>query len=148
MSDKKPMPVPGGGSGKGKPDGVSGTPGSGEMGRTHGRVSGGESSGGAYPNPHTGKEAEGSGSQSHGGQTEIAYYGGDNPNATTEGRGSGVDSEGGRMATSVEREPHSLEVGERTVEVVNDSGVAAAEATGKIATDAPYDEEQHAPGAG
>jgi hypothetical protein len=52
------------------------------------------------------------------------------------------------VPTPVEREPHSVDVGERTIEVVNDSGVAAAEATGKIATDAPYDEEQHAPGAG
>jgi hypothetical protein len=35
---------------------------------------GGESSGGAYPNPHTGKAPKG-GFLGHGGQTEIAYSG-------------------------------------------------------------------------
>lgn len=34
---------------------------------------GGESQGGAYPNPHTGKEK--AGRPRHGGQTEIAYHG-------------------------------------------------------------------------
>jgi hypothetical protein len=34
------------------------------------------------------------------------------------------------------------------IEVIEESGVAAAEATGKIATDAPYEEEQKTPGAG
>lgn len=32
-------------------------------------------SGGAYPNPHTGKKPEGGGFFGHGGQTEIAYHG-------------------------------------------------------------------------
>jgi hypothetical protein len=49
----------------------------------------GESDGGAYPNPHTGKEpgaGAGGGFLGHGGQTEQAYHGSgdDNPNATTE----------------------------------------------------------------
>lgn len=38
----------------------------------------GESGGGAYPNPHTGKEPSGKGRDSfmgHGGQTEQAYHG-------------------------------------------------------------------------
>ena len=35
---------------------------------------GGESQGGAYPNPHTGKEKSG-GNPRHGGQTEMAYHG-------------------------------------------------------------------------
>jgi hypothetical protein len=41
------------------------------------RSEGGESNGGAYPNPHTGKEGAGerSGFMGHGGQTEIAYSG-------------------------------------------------------------------------
>lgn len=65
---------------KGAPDGVSGTD-------THGKSAGGESQGGAYPNPQTGKE--GKGSPSHGGQTDITYYGGgapdegEGPNAAT-----------------------------------------------------------------
>ena len=36
---------------------------------------GGESSGGAYPNPQTGKKSYESGFFGHGGQTEIAYSG-------------------------------------------------------------------------
>jgi hypothetical protein len=38
---------------------------------------GGDSGGGAYPNPHTGKEGKGGGFMSHGGQTDIAYHGGE-----------------------------------------------------------------------
>jgi hypothetical protein len=38
---------------------------------------GGDSGGGAYPNPHTGKKPKGGGFMSHGGQTDIAYHGGD-----------------------------------------------------------------------
>lgn len=57
----------------------------------------GESQGGAYPNPHTGKDGSPDGPDSfmgHGGQTEIDYHGsgqlgddrtGDNPNAPTRG---------------------------------------------------------------
>lgn len=42
--------------------------------------SAGESGGGAYPNPHSGKDSDGF----DGGQTGKAYSGPDNPNATTE----------------------------------------------------------------
>lgn len=54
-------------------DGVSG-PG------TSGRQGGGESGGGAYPNPHTGSGAKHDGSApedftGHGGQTDIGYHG-------------------------------------------------------------------------
>jgi len=42
---------------------------------TPGKTAGGESNGGAYPNPHTGKTPEGGGFMGHGGQTEIAYSG-------------------------------------------------------------------------
>ncbi|HEX8443352.1 MAG TPA: hypothetical protein VF631_06875 [Allosphingosinicella sp.] len=38
---------------------------------------GGDSGGGAYPNPHTGKKPEGGGFMGHGGQTDIAYHGGE-----------------------------------------------------------------------
>jgi hypothetical protein len=86
MSDMKEMPVSGGGADKGKPDGVSGSPDTGEKGRANGRSAGGESGGGAYPNPHSGKSSDESGFLGHGGQTEIAYYGGENPNATATNR--------------------------------------------------------------
>jgi hypothetical protein len=69
---------------------------------------GGESGGGAYPNPHSGKKPGGTeGFMGHGGQTEMAYHGtgqlgeqqvGDNPNAPAAkaGRddGSGQDEKG------------------------------------------------------
>lgn len=41
------------------------------------RRSGGESGGGAYPNPHSGKDGEGKsgGFLGHGGQSDMAYHG-------------------------------------------------------------------------
>lgn len=54
-----------------------------------GRSGGGESAGGAYPNPHARTKAK-DGFMGHGGQSEMAYHGagrlgerkvGDNPNA-------------------------------------------------------------------
>lgn len=43
----------------------------------NGRSGGGDSGGGAYPNPHTGKEGSGGreGYMGHGGQTEMPYHG-------------------------------------------------------------------------
>jgi hypothetical protein len=58
-----------------------------------GKTGGGESSGGAYPNPHAGKDPQG-GFMGHGGQTHLNYSGtGDkdtddevgNDNAVTKG---------------------------------------------------------------
>jgi hypothetical protein len=81
MSDKQPMQADGGDGGD-RP--VASRPGG-----------AGESGGGAYPNPHTGKDDHpGDGFLGHGGQTDIGYHGtgqlGDeqvgedtNPNATT-----------------------------------------------------------------
>ncbi|MEO6580503.1 MAG: hypothetical protein ABIN83_05070 [Sphingomicrobium sp.] len=89
MSDKKQMPADGGGRFKGAPDGVSGAPDTGEPGISHGRSSGGESGGGAYPNPHTGKDSADAGF--HGGQSDPTYYGGDNPNATATPRNDDED---------------------------------------------------------
>ena len=145
MTDKKEMPANGAGIAKGKPDGVSGSPDTGEMGQSHGRSQGGESGGGAYPNPHSDGDA-GHASFS-GGQGEKAYYGGNNPNATTGPPDllQGQDQEPARTPASG---GHDVEVGGRTIQVVEESGVAVAEATGKIATDAPYEEEQETPGAG
>jgi hypothetical protein len=39
------------------------------------RKSGGESQGGAYPNPHKGKTPDNGGFMGHGGQTDMAYHG-------------------------------------------------------------------------
>lgn len=55
-----------------------------------GRSGGGDSGGGAYPNPHTGKDGRRGGFMDHGGQSEMPYHGsgrlgedvvGDNANA-------------------------------------------------------------------
>ncbi|HEY0130031.1 MAG TPA: hypothetical protein VGB57_01410 [Allosphingosinicella sp.] len=57
-----------------------------------GRGGGGDSGGGAYPNPHSGKDGDRGGFMDHGGQTEMPYHGsgrlgdektGDNPNVPT-----------------------------------------------------------------
>jgi hypothetical protein len=61
--------------------------------RLNGRGGGGESGGGAYPNPNRGKAGGKDGFLGGGGQTEKAYHGhgrlgdeaaGDNPNAPAE----------------------------------------------------------------
>jgi hypothetical protein len=46
-------------------------------GPMHGRSGGGDSGGGAYPNPHTGDEGkeDADGFLGHGGQSKMAYYG-------------------------------------------------------------------------
>lgn len=63
-------------------------------GKLNGRKGGGDSGGGAYPNPHGGKEGGKDGFTGSGGQTEWPYHGhgrlgdeetGDNPNAPSEG---------------------------------------------------------------
>ena len=66
MSDKQPVQAMGDGDNARHADGVSDTP---------GKKVGGESSGGAYPNPQTGKKSDESGFMGHGGQAEIAYSG-------------------------------------------------------------------------
>jgi hypothetical protein len=40
-----------------------------------GRRGGGDSQGGAYPNPHSGKKPKGGGFMGHGGQSDMAYHG-------------------------------------------------------------------------
>ena len=66
MTDKQPMQADGDQTAA-APDGVSDPP------------TEGESQGGAYPNPHSGKERGGF----DGGQSDKKYEGPDNPNATT-----------------------------------------------------------------
>ena len=143
MTDKKEMPADGGGIAKGKPDGVSGSPDNRDMGVVHGRAPGGESGGAAYPNPHSDDPT--TSSEFSGGQGEKAYYGGENPNAVTP-RDAAKDS--GHIADSADPQPRPAQVGGRTIDVVEQSGVAAAESTGKVGTDAAYEREQESPGGG
>jgi hypothetical protein len=66
-----------------------------------GQEGAGQSSGGAYPNPHSGKKPEGGGFMGHGGQTGMAYHGtgqlgdtktGDNANAPAKGESESADN--------------------------------------------------------
>jgi hypothetical protein len=146
MTDKVKMPADGGGIAKGQPDGVSGSPDAADKGRVHGRSAGGESGGAAYPNPHSGEES--SETRFSGGQGEKAYYGGDNPNATAP-RGVAAEGESpDEGAGSTARNSHEAQAGGRSIKVIEDSGVAAAEASGKVGTDRPYEREQESPGGG
>jgi hypothetical protein len=90
----------------------------------------------------------------HGGQTDIAYHGGGQAGEDGGSTGNGVaGSAGGDRTTIVDdpdadREPHAITGEGRTIEVVETSGIAEAEANGKIGTDARYEDEQKQPGAG
>ena len=76
-----------------------------EKASSAGQMGGGQSGGGAYPNPHTGKEGESNreGFMGHGGQTEMAYHGtgrlgdqktGGNANAPARDAGADGSEEG------------------------------------------------------
>lgn len=153
MTDKVPTPVSGNPDSKGAPDGVSGAPGRSDR-DIDGRKGGGESEGGAYPNPNAGKTPEGGGVMGHGGQTEMDYHGsgqagetGDGaPNAVTGSSGDGDPD--GDTGVAVPRHVREAATRDGGVTVEETSGIAAAEAAGKVGTDAAYDAEQKHPGSG
>jgi hypothetical protein len=145
VTDKKEMPANGGGAAKGKPDGVSGSPDTGETGQIHGRSGGGESGGGAYPNPYSGKGSADTGSSDLGAQN--AYFGGDNPNATTKPQNSLEKEEPAAEESDPSLgEAHRVEAGGRTFEVIEESGVAAAIAAGKTGTEAEPEKDSNLAG--
>lgn len=75
--DKKPMPADGSGT-RMKAADENGELASRRDSQAGGLPNAGESGGGAYPNPHSGKEgsADGPGKlMGHGGQSEMAYHG-------------------------------------------------------------------------
>jgi len=154
MSDKVHTPVPGNPASKGAPDGVSESPRSDTDGRVHGRSDGGESAGGAYPNPHEGKTDADTSPASQGGQTDIAYHGGGQAGEDGGSAGNAVAGSSGGSGTTIaadpdaDRTPHSIAAEHGTIKVVETSGIAEAEATGKVGTDARYEHEQAKPGAG
>lgn len=155
MNSNIPTPVSGGGHDKGKPDGVN----------DPGRSNGGDSAGGAYQNPHSGKDgnSDANGFFGHGGQTEIAYHGGGQaggaglgtPNATTEGS----DDASGKGATGPKpgptgpdqdlsaEYPRETTIDGKKIKIIDTSGVAAAEAAGTTGTDGKPNATEH-PGSG
>ena len=75
--DKKPMPADGSGTSADMAD-DNGELASRRAAHSDGSANPGESGGGAYPNPHTGKEGSDDGPgklMGHGGQSEMAYHG-------------------------------------------------------------------------
>lgn len=83
MTDQKPTPVPGDHEAAAR-EGARGA---------SGRTGGGESGGGAYPNPHAAGEGKSQGFLGHGGQSDIAYHG---PGQLGEDKvGDDADDEGG-----------------------------------------------------
>jgi hypothetical protein len=145
---KVKMPVDGSGEHKGEPDGVSASPADNDGANVHGRTEGGESGGGAYPNPYTGMKPTSSGFFGHGGQTVNEYHG------SPAGGQNAVTGDGysGSAASAPSPEPdrlaHHVEGEGGSFQVIEASGVAEAERSGKIGTDARYEEEQEAPGSG
>jgi hypothetical protein len=92
MTDQEPLQAAGSPGTKGKPDGVGDT-------ATHGLDGASQSDGGAYPNPHTGKEARGESPGFKGGQTEQGYYGkGQFGGEKADPDEPGVVGQGGRKA--------------------------------------------------
>jgi len=80
MTDKKPMPGPHArthSADQPRSKGQAGDLARGDISDVdfNGRAGGGDSGGGAYPNPHTGKKPQKDGMMGHGGQTEMAYHG-------------------------------------------------------------------------
>lgn len=146
-------PVSGGNQDQGTPDGVAGSPDGGNVG---GRTTGGESGGGGYDNPHEGQEPSGGGFMGHGGQTDIAYHGGGQageqgdaaPNAVTGADSSDGTEDASEAWTAPTYDPHPVNAGGRTFEVVETNGIAQAEMLGKVGTDASYEQEQESPGSG
>ncbi|MDB5690224.1 MAG: hypothetical protein JWL91_2100 [Sphingomonas bacterium] len=156
MSDKVPMPASGDGKNKGGADGVN---------ASGARAAGGESGGAHYDNPHTGKDGGGdsSGFMGHGGQTDIGYHGGgqagdegaaksNSPTRTNSGISDAGDTptgpKDGPRGPQQDREAQQTRetsVGNRTIEVFETSGVAAAETSGKIGSEDPSSEH---PGSG
>lgn len=140
---KVPMPASGRESPKTRGDGV-------DQVDTGGRSSGGETGGGSYENPHTGKEARGEGGSFDGGQSVKGYHG---PGQLDGKDADSVDSNGGGEADELSQatpdaKPHRVSASGRTFEVVQESGIAEAEVSGKVGTDAAYEAEQQSPGSG
>ena len=140
MSDGKvQMPASGQQSHKTHSDGIGDVD-------THGRDEGGESGGGSYDNPHTGKEARGESGGFEGGQSVRGYYGPgqlDGEKAVSAERGtvgqgggaSGADGDPNQSSTTPGHKPRQVRAAGQSFEIVEASGVAEAEASGKVGTD-------------
>ena len=140
MSDRKvPMPASGQKSHKTHSDGIGDVD-------THGRDVGGESGGGSYDNPHTGKKARGESGGFEGGQSVRGYYGpgqldgekADPAERGTVGQGgaaSGPDGDSNQSSPAPGHKPRQVRAAGQSFEIMEASGVAEAEASGKVGTD-------------
>jgi hypothetical protein len=110
-------------------DGVSGAPLSGKVEEIGGKDAAGESGGGAYPNPHSGKAPENGGFLGHGGQTLIDYHGsaaGASANAAA-GAPDADDAAGTGGGTSLSVTHLVIGAQGQSFETVETNGVAVAE---------------------
>lgn len=157
MDDRKPMPAAGGDGKKGAPDGVN-------IDNPSGRGVQGESGGGNYPDGRDHSDHGDGGFPRHGGQSHIGYHGGGqagqegdaNPNAATRGDDDFSD-QGDRGPKPGPKGPDQTDagshirtevIGNRTVEIEDTSGIAAAEASGMIGTQGQREADKEAPGSG
>ena len=156
MSGEQPMPAAGKDGAQGAADGVNAP-------AQRGRTAGGESGGSGYAEggPRT---AGGSGFMGHGGQSDLAYHGGgqagaEGPragNATTRSEGDvvGGGEPGPKPGPSAPYQDRVAEqtrdevLGGRTVEVFEESGVAAAELSGKTGVEGERRVDGEEPGSG
>lgn len=156
MSDdgKVPLPASGKQSPKTHSDGVGDVD-------THGRGGGGgESGGGSYPNPHTGKTERGEGGGFDGGQSGKGYYGtgqldgkkADTDEAGVVGQGGEIAGKAGARAAARSAAPaptpeyasHRVTANGKTIDIVQESGVAEAELNGEVGSDAPASSSRQA----
>ena len=153
MSDGKvPIPASGVRSKKMHSDGVGDE-------RTHDRSGGGESGGGGYVNPHTGKEARGEGGGFDGGQSVKGYFGPgqldgekadrDKPGAVGQGGAEAdADPEDESAKTQPKFPAHRVMASGQSFDIVQESGIAEAEANGDIGRDSRDEADDGAPASG
>lgn len=133
MQNSRAKPGDGGSKHEGAADAVSTAPDAGIA--ASGRTDEGESGGGNYPNPHTDRTRP----LPHGGQPRVKHYGGSGPasgdgkpssNAPERPQGKDAPRPQRAPAPAADRAPHAVEAGGQRFVVVEESGVAAAEAAG------------------
>ena len=137
MSDGKvPMPADGQDSAKTHSDGVE---------DPHGRAGGGESGGGHYENPHSGKTERGEAEGFDGGQSGRGYYGPgqlDGKNADPDRKGAAGQGGDASVAPTPDRKPRHVTADGQSFDVIEASGIAEAEVNGTVGTQPAGEREE------